>query len=117
MPGTSGMGTELRGASGRKGIACGVAVAFCALTCPKYPAVAITVTTAVVIRKIHNSFADGALIYFFSPDCSQNKTDDGKSSIRKLCVLACLLVLHASCQLFAVSRIGLHLSGVSRCES
>src|ERR1041385_1692501 len=100
MPGTSGMGTELRGANGRSGITCGVAVAFCACRCPKYPAAAITMTTAVVILKIHNRFADGALIYFFSPTAHRTKLMTVSHQSRKLCVLACLLVLHASCQLF-----------------
>src|SRR6185312_12467667 len=101
MLGTSGMGTELRGANGRSGITCGVAVAFCARTRPKYPAVAITMTTAVVIRKIHNSLADGAFIYF-SPSAHRTKLimlviNPGSSVL----YLACLLVLHASCQLYA----------------
>src|ERR1700739_4331366 len=85
MPGTSGMGTELRGASGRKGITCGVAVAFCARTRPKYPAVAIIMATAVVIRKIHNSLADGAFIYF-SPSAHRTKLIMLDQS-RKLCAL------------------------------
>jgi hypothetical protein len=33
-------------------------------------------TIAVVIRKIHNSFADGALINFFSPTAHRNKIGD-----------------------------------------
>src|SRR3954449_1530520 len=95
MPGTSGMGTELRGASGRKGITCGVAVAFCARTRPKYPAAATTMATAVVIRKIHNSLADGAFINF-SPSAHRTKIDNACLSIPEALCFTWLVFLYCT---------------------